>query len=146
MPVIPVKGKEVLQVKEKDLILLCLDMEEGSEELLRRGALYAKRLNQPLSLLYVLLSSGIQDEVSALKSLEELAVSVPEAADATAVVRRGCVEEEILDYVREESVELVILGHRHKAKRERVHVGSTVGTVISLAPGAVLVLALGGKV
>ncbi len=125
--------------------LLSLDLEEGSQELLRRGAQYVKRLGLSLNILYVLPPARGQDEADLQKRIEELIVKVPEADDAGVFIRKGCIEDEILAYLNEESTELVILGHRHKAKRERVHVGSTVRTVISLAPAAVLVLLLDGK-
>jgi len=78
------------------------------------------------------------------KRVEELIVKALEAADAKVFIRKGCVEDEILACLTEEAVEVLILGHRHKAKRERIHLGSTVRTVISLAPAAVLVFALNG--
>lgn len=122
---------------KKRPVLLCLDLEAGSEELTRQGARYAKRLGGPLHLLYVMPNSSTEEEGAALARLKLLT----ESTEAnTFAVRRGPAEDQIVEYISEHAVEIVILGHRHKAKRERVYVGSTVKTVISLAPGPVLVV------
>ncbi len=126
---------------KKRPILLCLDLETGSEELARHSALYARRLGGPLHVLYVMPASSRETEEAAGRRFKTLTHGTLEGADVEAfAIRRGPVEDHIVEYMRENSVEIVILGHRHKAKRERVYVGSTVKTIISLAPGPVLVV------
>ncbi|GMR04121.1 MAG: hypothetical protein BMS9Abin23_0010 [Thermodesulfobacteriota bacterium] len=124
-------------------VLLCLDLEPGSEGLALRGAGYAERLGRPLHLLYVLPESSVETEESAVNRLEAVAAAVGTAG--VVAVRRGRVEERIVEYIKENGVEMVILGHRHRARRERVYVGSTTKTVISLAPGPVLVVPIDGE-
>ncbi len=128
--------------RNKRPILLCLDLEAGSEKLARRGAQYAKRLGGLLHVLYVMPASSNETEEDAMERFKKLTASVLEDTEArTLVIRRGrLVEDHIVEYIGENSIEIVILGHRHKEKRERVYVGSTVHTVISLAPGPVLVV------
>ncbi len=122
-------------------ILLCLDLEAGSDVLARIGAGYARRLGQPLHILYVLPRSGGETEDAAMERLQGLVAGAIGGVDSDIlVVRKGCIEEQIVDYVKENAIDMVILGHRHKARRERVYVGSTVKTVISLAPGRILVV------
>jgi len=122
-------------------VLLCLDLEAGSEELASRAGGYARRLASPLHVLYVLPQSSRETEEAAAGRLKELVESALEGADVRAVaVRRGRAEDRIVDYVTEKAVEMVVLGHRHRARRERVYVGSTTRSVISLAPGPVLVI------
>jgi len=74
---------------ERGAALLCLDLEEGSQELLRLGV-------QALNILYVLPPASGQDEASVKKRVEELIVKALEAADAKVFIRKGCVEDEIL--------------------------------------------------
>jgi len=131
---------------EKRPVLLCLDLEEGSEELAGKGAEYAMRLNSPMHILYVLPQSSSEAEGAATERLKELTDRAFEGVGAEVlIVKRGCVEDHIVDYLKDKDVDLVILGHRHKASRERVYVGSTVKAVISLAPGPVLVVPIDGE-
>ncbi len=131
---------------EKRPILLCLDLEAGSEELIRCGTGYARCMDRPLHLLYVLPRSSSETEDAACERLKGLAKrTLEDALTEAIVVRRGNTEDLIVDYVKEKKVAMVVLGHRHKAKRERVYVGSTVKTVISLAPGPVLVVPIDGE-
>jgi len=126
---------------KKRRILICLDLEAGSEELARHGALYARRLGGSLHILYVMPVSSRETEEAVIERFKALTEGALEGVPVEAfAIRRGLVEDHIVEYIRENSVEIVILGHRHKAKRERVYVGSTVKTVISLAPGPVLVV------
>jgi len=123
---------------KRAVLLLCLDLEAGSEELAHKGAMFAERTGMGLHVLYVLPPSSGEGEDAALERLATLADRAFEGkVDAPIEVRRGRVEEIIMDCVREVSVDTVILGHRHKARRERVYVGSTVKTVISLAVAVV---------
>ncbi len=122
-------------------ILLCLDLEAGSEELARHCTAYVKLLRKPLHVLYVLRRSGLEDEESARRRLREfVSGTISDVEVSTMSVRRGDVEEEIVNYIKEKDVDITVLGHRHKARRERIYVGSTVKTVISLAPGPVLIV------
>ncbi|VAV83643.1 hypothetical protein MNBD_DELTA01-831 [hydrothermal vent metagenome] len=131
---------------KKKPVLLCLDLEDGSQQLACKGADYARQLNRPLHVLYVLPQSSSEAEGAAAERLRELTDRAFEGADAEVLaVRRGCVEDCIVDYLKEMDVDLVILGYRYKARRERVYVGSTVKTVISLAPGPVLVVPIDGE-
>ncbi|MFQ5465787.1 MAG: universal stress protein, partial [Thermodesulfobacteriota bacterium] len=99
-------------------ILLCLDLEAGSEELARKAAGYASRLESPLHVLYVLPQSSGETEDAARGRLKELTDGALEGVDVLAVVvRRGCVEDHIMDYAAENAVDMVVLGHRHRARR-----------------------------
>jgi len=126
---------------KKRPILLCLDLEAGSEELARHGLLYAERLGRPLHVLYVMPVSSRETEDAVVERFKRFTEGILAGLSVEAfAIRRGLVEDHIVEYIRENSVEIVILGHRHKAKKERVYVGSTVKTVIALAPGPVLVV------
>jgi len=126
---------------KKRPILLCLDLEAGSEELARHGREYAKCLGGPLHVLYVMPASSTETEEAAAKRFKAITHRALAGAEVKVfTIKQGPVEEHIVEYISENSVETVILGHRHKAKRERIYVGSTVKTVISLAPGPVLVI------
>ncbi len=126
---------------EKRPLLLCLDLEAGSEELALYAAQYVRSMDRTLHVLYVLPERSTETEEAALKRLKDLTDrTLAGVKPGPLVVRRGGVEEQIVDYVKKEGVDIVILGHRHRATRERIYVGSTVRTVISLAPGPVLVV------
>ncbi len=131
---------------EKRPILLCLDLEAGSEELARHAAIYAKSMNRPMHVLYVLPDRSPETEPVAQARLKRFTDATMEGLEPeSVVVRRGCVEEEIAGYIREKGMDMVILGHRQKARRERIYVGSSVRTVISLAPVPVLVVPIDKK-
>lgn len=127
---------------EKRPVILCLDLEAGSETLAVKGAEFAKGLGQALWILYVMPEKSRESEEEALGRLKGLVEKTLGGLDIIKDlnVRRGKVEESIVDYIKEKAARIVILGHRHRARRERVYVGSTTKTVISLAPAPVLVV------
>jgi nucleotide-binding universal stress UspA family protein len=132
---------------KKRPILLCLDLEAGSEELARYAASYTKQSGQPLHVLHIIPQSSSEEEDAARERLKKLADNTLAGVKIEALVaQRGAIEEQIVNFITEKDLDIVILGHRHKAKRERVYVGSTVRTVISLAPGPVLVIPIDTKV
>jgi nucleotide-binding universal stress UspA family protein len=126
---------------KKRPVLLCLDLEAGSEELARFTATFIKHSGQSLHVLHVIPQSSSEEEETARERLKSLVNKNLAGVNIKALVAlRGVIEEQIVNYIGEKNTDIVILGHRHKAKRERVYVGSTVRTVISLAPGPVLVI------
>jgi len=127
---------------EKRPVLLCLDLEAGSETLAVIGAGFAKDLGEDLRILYVMPEKSRESEEDALGRLGGLIEKTLGGLDImkTLEVRRGEVEGSIVEYMKEKGARIVILGHRHGARRERVYVGSTTRAIISLAPAPVLVV------
>lgn len=56
------------------------------------------------------------------------------------VLRRSVAEDEILSYAKSHPCDPVILGHRQRSSVERIYVGSTTRTVLSLSPRPILVV------
>ncbi|MFQ5585612.1 MAG: universal stress protein [Thermodesulfobacteriota bacterium] len=131
---------------KKRPILVCLDLEAGAEELALYAAEYARQSGQPLHVLHVIPQSSSEEEGAAHERLKGFADKTLAGVKIEAlVVQRGVIEEQIVNYVGGKNLDIVILGHRHKARRERVYVGSTVSTVISLAPGPIIVVPIDSK-
>ncbi len=126
-------------------MLLCLDLEEGSESLAREAAGYCLRCNQPLHLLHVIPRGRVGQEERARERLRHLVDEVLAGVDVRAVaVREGIAEDVIVAYAREEGTAPILLGRRFHT-RERIYVGSTTSAVISMAEVPVMVIPLEGR-
>jgi len=126
-------------------MLLCLDLEEGSESLAGQTAGYSSRCNQPLHVLHVIPKGGVEQEKTAMERLRRLVDKVLASVNVEAVgIRHGVPEDSIVAYAKEHGTVPVILGRRFRT-RERIYVGSTTSAVISMSPAPVLVVPLGRK-
>lgn len=126
---------------DKRPLLLCLDLEVGSDVL----ALYSLRLatgcELPLHVLYVLPKASKETEENALQRLKEITDKTLRQAQVDAlVIRRGLPEDHIISYANQRLFEFVILGHRRRSTLERIYVGGTTCAVISLSRAPVLVV------
>ncbi len=125
-------------------MLLCLDLEEGSETLARYAAARAALCNQPVHVLYVRPKAeggpAIEDAQARLDKLVTDALG--DVTVEAVAIRTGLPEETIVAYAREYAVDTIVLGRRQRSTVERIHVGSTTSAVISLASSPVLVVPL----
>ena len=125
-------------------MLLCLDLEEGSEALARYAATRAANCNQPVHVLYVCPKAeggpAIEDAQARLDTLVTDALG--DVTVEALAIRPGLPEETIAAYAREYAVDTIVLGRRERSTVERIHVGSTTSAVISLATSPVLVVPL----
>jgi len=125
----------------KRKILLCLDLETGSETLARFVADFFQLDESVLHILYVEPNQSIPARLErAQQQLQNLvAKSMPDLVHGVLAVRTGLPEDAILAYAEEHSVDLLVLGHRQDSI-ERIHVGSTTRAVLSLSSSPVLVV------
>lgn len=130
---------------DKQPILLCLDLEEGSGMLAMQAAGYSLRCNQPLHVLHVITRGRVEKEETAMERLKRLVdKSIPDVIVKAVVIRHGLPEDSIIEYIKETGASPVVLGRRSH-KREHIYVGSTTSAVISTASVPVLVIPLDGK-
>lgn len=127
---------------DKEPILLCLDLEEGSGLLAMQTARYSLRCNQPLHVLHVMTKGRAEKEKTAMERLKRLVdKSLPDINVEAVVIRHGLPEDDIVAYAQETSASPIVLGRRSRT-REHVYVGSTTSAVISMASAPVLVIPL----
>ncbi|MDY6837730.1 MAG: universal stress protein [Thermodesulfobacteriota bacterium] len=125
-------------------MLLCLDLDEGSEALARYVAVRAACYKQAVHVLHVCpkgaSTSAIEEARVRLKGL--VTAFLEQVAVEAVAIRAGLPEETIAAYVKEYPVDPIVLGRRKRSMVERMQVGSTTSTVISLACCPVLVVPL----
>ena len=123
-------------------LLLCLDLEAGSDRLAHWVAHLARRCSQPVHLLHVSpvpLSGERQQKRQ--QRLGQLVESCLQGLEITAVeLREGVAEEVIVEVARQIDAGMILLGRRQRTAVERIYVGSTTSAVISLARRPVLVV------
>ena len=126
---------------DKRPLLLCLDLEAGSDVLALYCLHLATRCALPLHVLYVLPKASKETEESALQRVREIIDKTLRRTQVDAVViHRGNPEDHIIQYANQRLFEFVILGHRRRSTLERVYVGGTTCAVISLSHAPVLVV------
>ncbi len=124
-------------------MLLCVDLQQGSETLARYVAERITRFPQPLHVLYVHPESGSLSFENAQLQLDALVNETLAGVSIESVIlRQGLPEEIIVAYAKECAVDSIVLGRRRRSTVERIYVGSTTSAVISLAPCPVLVVPL----
>lgn len=127
-------------------LLLCLDLEAGSEQLIGYAARHAQRCKQAVRILYV--SNGQLDEekrASILAQIHALTEKPLAGIPLQGVdIEAGTAEDRILKLAQRCQADPVMLGRRHRATVERIYVGSTTSAVISLATRPVLVVPVNG--
>jgi nucleotide-binding universal stress UspA family protein len=122
-------------------MLLCVDLEADSEILANYAAKYAMHCRQSLHVLYVIPQASRQTDAEARQRLKALVDKTLDRVKVEAIVlRRGVPEDEILSYAESHPCDPVMLGHRHRSTVERIYVGSTTRTVLSLSPRPILVV------
>ena len=124
-------------------LLLCMDLQEGSETLARYVAKRVGHCAQSLHVLYVHPKSGgpaIEDAQAQLDAL--VAEALADVNIESVTLRHGLPEEAIIAYAKEHNIDPIVLGRRRRSTVERIYVGSTTSAVISLAPCPVLVVPL----
>ncbi len=134
---IPVQGKQ------PPPLLLCLDLEKGSEDLARYAAGVAARCGQDIHIVYVEPTGGgpvIRDARGCLASLCDKCMA--EVKIKEIVVSRGIAEDEIIAYAGQNYFDPIVLGRRKRPAVERIYVGSTTSAVLSLVSSPVLVVPL----
>jgi nucleotide-binding universal stress UspA family protein len=133
-----------------DSVLIPTDGSEGSEVVVDQGIEVAKRHDATVHGLFVVdtrafltLESDLQSETAAQlrtegeRALAELTDAATAAGlDATVSVREGSPSEEIVDYVTETDVDLVVMGSH--ADYERNMLGSVSAAVVQESPVSVL--------
>jgi len=123
-------------------LLLCIDLEKGSDQLVQYAAQHAQRCGSTTQVLYVSrkeLNKATRERI--LSHLHNL-VDQPFAdlPIKSIKVEAGIIEEIIVNTARHNCVELILLGRRQRSRVERIHVGSTTRAVIALACRPVLVI------
>jgi nucleotide-binding universal stress UspA family protein len=132
--------------ENKPILLLCLDLEQGSSALVRYAAVLAGRCGQAVHLFYVEPPGGGSVIRDARKQMKTLAEKFLQGIDIEAVVqRRGVAEHEIITYAQQVAVDQIIIGRRQRSTVERIYVGSTTSAVLSLTSCPVLVVPLLNK-
>ena len=141
-----------------DTVLIPTDGSEGTETVLDHGLEFARRYDAAVHGLYVIDRRqylGAEEEVQAdveadLRAEGEHAVAVlaERAADAgveaeTAVVE-GIPDKDIVEYVREHDVDVVVMGTHGRSGRDKLaRLGSVTERVVKNAPVPVFVINLG---
>lgn len=119
-------------------MLLCLDLEPGSEALARHAAARAARCRQSVLVLHV---RQRPDDGTAASAVRALANDLLGASVAhQALIAEGVAEDAIVRIAREHDVDLIVLGRRQRTTVEQIYVGSTTSAVIALARRPVLVV------
>ncbi|HHQ14110.1 MAG TPA: universal stress protein [Chromatiales bacterium] len=129
--------------EQPPLLLVCVDLEAGSANLVKYAARQARSCGSSLRVLYVSPSRSAGRDVreQALARLHQLIDGPFSGLDIDAVdVEAGIAEEVIVEYARRHHVGQILLGRRHRSTVERIYVGSTTSAVISLARRPVLVV------
>ena len=125
-------------------LLLCLDLEAGSEALARAANAHARACGQAIAIIHLLPPHGPEKEREhARLRLERLVRETLSGIRLLGIeIRRGVPEEDLTAYARERGAGVLVLGRRKRPEVERIYVGSTTGAVLSLATCPVLVVPL----
>lgn len=129
--------------ENKPILLLCLDLEQGSSALARYAGELARRCGQSIHLFYVEPSGGSPVIKNPRTRLEAIAAKIMQGINVEAIVlRRGLAEDEIIAYAKGCAVAPIVIGRRQRSTVERIYVGSTTSAVLSLTSCPVLVVPL----
>ncbi len=125
-------------------LLLCLDLEAGSDQLAQYAHAHAARCDLPVHVLHVVQHPLTDDDVArARQRLARLCREhLPAVAAENLLVAHGVPEEAIVELAARLDAGVIVLGRRRRPTVERIYVGSTTSAVISLARRPVLVMPL----
>ena len=124
-------------------ILLCLDLEEGSRELIEFCRDCAEHWHYPVRVIHIYGDGGqdIEDVESDLNVIVDAVL--PNLRVPVVKILKGLPEEAIIEFANEiSSTPIIMLGRRKRRIADRIYVGSTTSAVISLSPYPVLVVPL----
>lgn len=138
-------------------ILVPIDFSKHEDEILAHAKEIADKFNASIDLLHVIpnmdyftpyesfmaaenvvaVQKGVEAEVE--KDLAEIAKTLPGINVKTAI-RTGVAFVEILDYVKTESIDLIVMGTRGRGGLEHIIIGGVAEKVLRKAPCPVLTI------
>jgi len=136
-----------------DDILIPTDGSKGARRGIESGLDLAKQYDATVHTLYVIderihgVRTGLSSEELLLEKLEQegekatgevVELAEEQGLDARWKVVRGLPYEEIVDYARENDVDLVVMGIHGWSDRQRPHIGSVTERVIRMSETPVL--------
>lgn len=123
-------------------VLLCLDLEAGSQELAHQATQHARQCGQSILLLHVIRTMIGNEEVARCRQcLTEIAnEALAGVRIEDTLIEQGTPEEIIISIAQEYGVNSIVLGRRFRTTVDRIYVGSTTSAVISVATRPVLVV------
>lgn len=124
-------------------LLLCLDLEAGSDALVAYAAKWARRCHASIHALHVRQAPwddrGLKEAEERLHAL----IDAPLKGIPTAIqLESGTPEDWIVKVAAACQADPILLGRRRRTTVERIYVGSTTSAVIALAQRPVLVVPL----
>jgi len=127
-------------------MLLCLDLEQGSDRLVARAAPIAQRWAAPVRIVHATRTALTGPQTKDVMARLHALVDGPLAGHAVDGVElaQGVAEHVIVAAANRCGAIAIVLGRRSRSTVERIYVGSTTSAVISLAQRPVLVLPLDG--
>jgi nucleotide-binding universal stress UspA family protein len=134
-------------VENREMLLLCIDLEPGSEVLAQSAVRFAHQCNLQVLVLHVcsyFVSADAQEQVqSRLQQFIERTMQNVPVYDAHVVM--GKPEQAILQYASDKDIQCIILGKRKRTTVDRTHVRSTSYDVIAEARVPVLIIPVDGE-
>jgi len=134
-----------LQITDsKNSILLCLDLEEGSRELAEFCKLCARDWQYPVHVLHVHCKGGryIKETESDLKAIVNEILGGANVAIAKIII--GTPEEDIIEFASQiTNTPIIMIGRRKRTIADRIYIGSTTSSVLSLSKYPVMVVPIG---
>jgi universal stress protein A len=138
-------------------ILVPVDFSQYGDEILRYAREMAQKFDASIDLIHVVpnmdyftpyesfmaaenivaIQKGVEGEVE--KDLDEVATKLP-GITVKKVIRNGVAFVEILDYVRSEGIDLIIMGTRGRGGLEHIIIGSVAEKVLRKSPCPVLAI------
>lgn len=138
-------------------ILVPVDFSEYGDEILKYAREMAQKFDASIDLIHVIpnmdyftpyesfmaaenivaIQKGVEGEVE--KDLDEVAKKLP-GITVKKVIRNGVAFVEILDYVRSEGIDLIIMGTRGRGGLEHIIIGSVAEKVLRKSPCPVLAI------
>jgi nucleotide-binding universal stress UspA family protein len=137
--------REVLMLKFKN-ILYAIDLDSKNISSLEKALELAKFLNCPIHVLYVNdIEAGYRhptdrEDAVALRVKEVISEPMLENLDIIYAVSKGNTAEEVVEYARNNNIDLIIVGHKHRGKLYSSVFDSTDVNIIDIALLPVLVI------
>lgn len=129
-------------------LLLCLDLEAGSDLLAAYTGELAKSSNQTIHILYVESRSdtAADNYEWPRKQIDNIILkNLPDVTIEAIAIDKGQPDEAILQYLRKHGIGMIILGHHHNLRRH-LHKLSVTRAVLSQSEVPVLVFPLNSNV